>query len=317
MGLPVQPPPPYRSLAGLSDSDFHQTASPVPVVPRGGCPAYGRRQLAALAGCLRIYLPPDGKLRPVSSARRLSRIWEKTARRAAWSPLILPVWNGKPRKEQRGGCPAYGEKTARRVARYLRSLHIERACVRPFSASSVVFPRRLCNGGEHSSPCASPESPCRSARSPYRSLPGRLFAGTWCSGKVSPRGEARCSGASSSRILPENHSISASSDRMILLQSRSRPACAARKVGSPPVGSGRAPFGESFDLRRLRPNDSPPVVSAARPPRTRLVPLRFACSSNLLSVLRRRPGEQITEARLSLRSNPFGGFSFFQVASLP
>jgi len=73
-----------------------------------------------------------------------------------------------------------------------------------------------------------------------------------------------------------------------------------------------APFGESFDLRRLRPNDSPPVVSAARPPRTRLVPLRFACSSNLLSVLLRRPGEQITEARLSLRSNPFGDFSFFR-----
>ena len=183
--------------------------------------------------------------------------------------------------------------------------------MRPFSASSVDFPRRLCNGGEHSSPCAPPEAPCSSARSPYRSLPGRLFAGTWCSGKVSPRGEARCSGASSSRILPENHSISASSDRMILLQSRPRPAYAARKVGSPPVGSGRAPFGESFDLRRLRPNDSPPVVSAARPPQARLVPLRFACSSNLLSVLLRRPGEQITEARLSLRSNPFGG-SFFR-----
>ena len=70
------------------------------------------------------------------------------------------------------------------------------------------------------------------------------------------------------------------------------------------------PSGESFDLRKLRPNDSPPVVSAARPPRTRQVPLRFAGSSNLLSVLLRRPGEQITEARLSLRSNPFGGFSF-------
>ena len=152
----------------------------------------------------------------------------------------------------RGGCPAYGEKTARRVARYLRSLHIERACVRPFSASSVDFPRRLCNGGEHSSPCASPEAPCRSARSPYRSLPGCLFAGTWCSGKVSPRGEARCSGASSSRILPENHSISASSDRMILLQSRPRPAYAARKVGSPPVGSGRC------SLRRIiRPAQAP------------------------------------------------------------
>ena len=184
--------------------------------------------------------------------------------------------------------------------------------MRLFSASSVVFPRRLCNGGEHSSPCASPEAPYRSARSPYRSLPGRLFAGPWCCGEVSTRGEARCSGASGSRILPENHSISASSDRMILLQSRSRPAYAARKVGSPPVGSGRAPLGESFDLRRLRPNDSPPVVSAARPPRTRLVPLRFACSSNLLSVLLRRPGEQITEARLSLRSNPFGVFSFFR-----
>ena len=112
------------------------------------------------------------------------------------------------------------------------------------------------------------------------------------------------------------------------------------------------PSGESFDLRKLRPNDSPPVAVtaglrssqgglaacrhgprslrriirpaqapaerfssgrlAARPPRARLVPLRFACSSNLLSVLLRRPGEQITEARLSLRSNPFGGFSFFR-----
>ena len=100
--------------------------------------------------------------------------------------------------------------------------HRARLCA-PLLASSVDFPRRLCNGGEHSSPCASPEAPCRSARSPYRSLPGRLFAGTWCSGKVSPRGEARCSGASGSRILPENHSISASSDRMILLRSFLRP----------------------------------------------------------------------------------------------
>ena len=159
-------------------------------------------------------------------------MWEKTARRAAWSPLSL-----------------HGAIVQ---ARNLRSLHIERAVVRPFSASSVVFPRRLCNGGEHSSPCASPEAPCRSARSPYRSLPGRLFAGTWCIGKVSPRGEARCFGASSSRILPENHSISASSDRMILLQSRPRPAYAARKVGSPPVGSGRC------SLRRIiRPAQAP------------------------------------------------------------
>ena len=225
MGLPVQPPPPYRSLPGR----------------------------------LLFYLPPDGKPRPGRSARRLSRIWEKTARRAAWSPLILPSCDGKPRKEQRGGCSAYGGKTARRVARYLRSLHIERACVRPFSASSVDFPRRLCNGGEHSSPCASPEAPCGSARSPYRSLPGCLFAGTWCSGKVSPRGEARCSGASGSRILPENHSISASSDRMILLQSLVRPG-----------------------LRRLawfRSAQRAPVI----------------CSPALL----RRPGEQITSARVA------------------
>ena len=115
------------------------------------------------------------------------------------------------------------------------------------------------------------------------------------------------------------------------------------------------PSGESFDLRKLRPNDSPPVAftaglrrsqgglaacrhgplrflseifrlpqappekspsvsPAARPLQARLVPLRSACSSNLLSVLLRRPGEQITEARLSLRSNLL---RFFQVASLP
>ena len=168
-------------------------------------------------------------------------------------------------KKKAGDCPrpsdtfgaicSDGEKTARRVARYLRSLHIERAGVRPFSASSVVFPRRLCNGGEHSSPCASPEAPCSSARSPYRSLPGRLFAGTWCSGKVSPRGEARCSGASSSRILPEINSLLQlvpRCPRINLLQSRPRPAYAARKVGSPPVGSGRCP------LRRIiRPPQAP------------------------------------------------------------
>ena len=41
---------PYRSLPGPSESTFHQTVSPVPAVPRGGCPAYGKRQLAALAG---------------------------------------------------------------------------------------------------------------------------------------------------------------------------------------------------------------------------------------------------------------------------
>ena len=101
------------------------------------CAAASSVSLATWSLCLQ--LPSDGKPRSVSSARRLSRIWEKTARR---------------------------------VARSLRSLHIKRAVVCPFSASSVVFPRRLCNGGEHSSPCASPEAPCRSARSPYRSLPG-------------------------------------------------------------------------------------------------------------------------------------------------
>ena len=157
--------------------------------------------------------------------------------------------------------------------------HRARCCAPLFGLVRSLPPAAVQRGRAQSSPCASPESPCRSARSPYRSLPGRLFAGTWCSGKVSPRGEARCSGASSSRILPENHSISASSDRMILLQSRPRPAYAARKVGSPPVGSGRC------SLRRI-----------IRPAQARLVPLRFACSSNLLSVLLRRPGEQITEA---------------------
>ena len=103
--------------------------------------AYAAASSVSLAGwSLRIHLPPDGKLRPVSSARRLSRIWEKTARRAGWSPLSL-----------------HGAIVQ---ARSLRSLHIERACVRPFSASSVDFPRRLCNGGEHSSPRAPPEAPC-------------------------------------------------------------------------------------------------------------------------------------------------------------
>ena len=79
----------------------------------------------------------------------------------------------------------------------------------------------------------------------------------------------------------------------------------ARRLSARPA----APSGESFDLRRLRPNDSPPVVSAARPPRARLVPLRFACSSNLLSVLLRRPGEQITSARVA-PLKPLRGFSF-------
>ena len=141
---------------------------------------------------------------------------------------------GNLAKSNAAAVPHMGWKTARRVARYLRSLHIERACVRPISASSVVFPRRLCNGGEHSSPCASPEAPCRSARSPYRSLPGCLFAGTWCSGKVSPRGEARCSGASGSRILPEINSLLQlvpRCPRINLLQSRPRPAYAG-KLGS-------------------------------------------------------------------------------------
>ena len=189
--------------------------------------------------------------------------------------------------------------------------HRARLCA-PLLASSVDFPRRLCNGGEHSSPCASPEAPCRSARSPYRSLPGCLFAGPWCSGKVSPRGEARCSGASSSRILPENHSISASSDRMILLQSRPRPAYAARKVGSPPVGSGRTPFGESFDLRRLRPNDSPPVVSAARPPRLAL--FRSALRAPVICSPSSCVGQESRLLKPACRSaqTPSGVFLFFR-----
>ena len=246
MGSPVQPPPPYRSLPGPYESTCHQTVSPVPVVPRGGC-------------------------------------------------------------------PAYGEKTARRVARYLRSLHIERACVRPFSASSVDFPRRLCNGGEHSSPCASPEAPCGSARSPYRSLPGRLFAGAWRSGKVSPRGEARCSGASGSRILPEINSLLQlvpRCPRINLLQSRPRPAYAARKVGSPPVGSGRAPFGESFDLRRLRPNDSPPVVW--RPGLRRLALFRSALRAPVICSPSSCVGQESRLLKPACRSaqTPSGVFLF-------
>ena len=98
------------------------------------CAAASSVSLATWSLCLQ--LPSDGKPRPGSSARRLSRIWEKTARRAGWSPLSL-----------------HGAIVQ---ARNLRSLHIERAVVRPFSASSVVFPRRLCNGGEHSSPRVSP-----------------------------------------------------------------------------------------------------------------------------------------------------------------
>ena len=207
MGLPVQPPPPYRSLAAPSESAFHQTVSSVRQFRAAAVPHMGEDSSPrCLVTSDSTFLRWETSQR---ATRRLSRIWEKTARR---------------------------------VARYLRSLHIERACVRPFSASSVDFPRRLCNGGEHSSPCASPEAPCRSARSPYRSLPGCLFAGTWCSGEVSPRGEARCSGASSSRILPEINSLLQLVPRcpqINLLQSRPRPAYAARKVGSPPVGSGR------------------------------------------------------------------------------
>ena len=193
--------------------------------------------------------------------------------------------------------------------------HQARCCVPLFGLIRRLPPAAVQRGRAQLALCV-PGSPVQIGALSVSLAAWSLFAGTWCSGKVSPRGEARCSGASGSRILPENHSISASSDRMILLQLRPRPAYAARKVGSPPVGSGRAPFGESFDLRRLRPNDSPPVVSAARPPRTRLVPLRFACSSNLLSVLLRRPGEQITSARFATLK-PLRGFFFFQVASLP
>ena len=118
------------------------------------------------------------------------------------------------------------------------------------------------------------------------------------------------------------------------------------------------PSGESFDLRKLRPNDSPPVAVTAglrrsqgglaacrlgpllplenhstcagsgrmillrsflRPGLRGLALFRSALRAPVICspVLLRRPEEQITEARLSLRSNPFGGFSFFQVASLP
>ena len=137
-----------------------------------------------------------------------------------------------------------------------------------------------------------------------------LFAGTWCSGKVSPRGEARCSGASGSRILPENHSISASSDRMILLQSRPRPAYAARKVGSPPVGTGRAPFGESFDLRRLRPNDSPPVVW--RPGLRRLALFRSALRAPVICSPASCVGQESRLLKPACRSaqTPSGVFLF-------
>ena len=53
-----------------SDSTFHQTESPVPSVPRGGCPAYGKRQLAALAGRLYRYMVQS--FRPGISARSTS-----------------------------------------------------------------------------------------------------------------------------------------------------------------------------------------------------------------------------------------------------
>ncbi len=82
-------------------------------------------------------------------------------------------------------------------------------------------------------------------------------------------GEARCSGASSSRILPEKHSVSASSDRMLLLQSRSRPAYAARKVGEPPVGTGHCSLPEnhstsaSSDRMVLLQSDSGPASAGS------------------------------------------------------
>ena len=80
----------------------------------------------------------------------------------------------------------------------------------------------------------------------------------------------------------------------------------ARRLSARPA----APFGESFDLCRLRPNDSPPVV--LRPGLCRLALFRSARRAPVICspVLLRRPGEQVTEARLSLRSNPFGGFLF-------
>ena len=185
-----------------------------------------------------------------------------------------------------------GEDSSPRCPESPLAPHQARCCVPLFGLVRRLPPAAVQRGRAQLALCV-PGSPVQIGALSVSLAAWSLFAGTWCSGKVSPRGEARCSGASSSRILPENHSISRLSARAA------------------------APFGESFDLRRLRPNDSPPVVSAARPPQARLVPLRFAGFSNLLSVLLRRPGEQITEARLSLRSNPFGGFSFFQVASLP
>jgi len=260
----VQPPPPYRSLPGLSYSNFHQTVSSVLAVPRGGCPAYGKRQLAALRSRLYRYMVQS--FRPGISARSRS------------SALVCAPFRPRPSSSP-GGC-ATGESTARLVRPLKpradrRALRI--ACCLVASSPALGAAERFLRSGR-----------ARRFRLGPRPLPSGDFppsAGS--SRKISssplPRPSlcrlawwARRLSARATRPS-ENHSPCAGSDRMILRWSLLWPG-----------------------LRRLAL-----FRSALRAP--------VICSPVLL----RRPEEQITEARWSLRSNPFGGFSFFQVASLP
>ena len=73
-----------------------------------------------------------------------------------------------------------------------------------------------------------------------------------------------------------------------------------------------ASFRRFFDFRKLQPKNL--LQSALRPGLCRLAWFRYARRAPVICspALQRRPGEQITSARCSLRSNPFGGFSFYR-----
>jgi len=246
-----------------SESTFHQTVSSVPSVPRGGCPAYGKRQLAALAGRLYRYMVQS--FRPGISAR-------STSSALVCAPFGL-VRRLPPAAVQRGraqlalcvpGSPVQIGALSVSLAAWLplRRHLVQR---KGFSAWGGSLLRRV------RLPHPSGESFDLRKLQPNDSPPVASAAGL----RRSQGGLAACR---LGPLLPSvNHSTSAGSGRMILLRSFLRPGL-----------RGLALF-----------------RSALRAP--------VICSPVLL----RRPEEQITEARWSLRSNPFGGFSFFQVASLP
>ena len=167
-----------------------------------------------------------------SSARRLSRIWgEDSSPRCLVASIV--TW-----------CNSSGPESP-------LAPHRARCCAPLFGLVRSLPPAAVQRGRAQLALCA-PGSPVQIGALSVSLAAWSPLCRRLMQRKGFSAGEARCSGASSSRILPENHSISASSDRMILLQSRSRPAYAARKVGSPPVGSGRC------SLRRIiRPSQAP------------------------------------------------------------